>query len=148
MAIHSSYIGHVFNPQRLDEIIEGSLSVLRPKAHLFEAIAFRGLSGSLVAPIIAFHLKKSMIAVRKEPSHSGYKAEGSDCTGYLIVDDFASSGTTIWEIIKQIRVAGIQGNPVAVFFWARSGDDQVRVSVPSGTLEVPVWHNTRQHYYP
>jgi len=71
----------------------------------FDTIAFRGMSGALVAPIVARDLKKEIILVRKtgEDNHSGYSLEGHiGAKKYVILDDFISTGKTVREIIKQV----------------------------------------------
>ena len=72
----------------------------------FDTIAFRGMSGALVAPIVARDLKKEIILVRKtgEDNHSGYSLEGHvGAKKYVILDDFVSTGRTVREIIKQVK---------------------------------------------
>src|SRR6185437_651522 len=63
----------------------------------FDAIAFTGLSGALVAPIVADLLGKELIAVRKEKTnHSSNQIEGYIAgKTYIILDDCRSSGKTI-----------------------------------------------------
>lgn len=74
----------------------------------FASIAFRGVSGSLVAPAVAVRLKKGLIVVRKDTSsqHSCYLVEGHRLIGpqkYIIIDDFPSSGQTVKEIVNEIK---------------------------------------------
>jgi adenine/guanine phosphoribosyltransferase-like PRPP-binding protein len=74
----------------------------------FDAIAFRGLSGALVAPIVAMEMDKTLLAVRKtiEDCHSGLMVEGDYAARrYLILDDMISTGQTVHDIIKEIRIA-------------------------------------------
>jgi hypothetical protein len=74
----------------------------------FEAVAYRGMSGSLVAPAVAAFMGKDLIMVRKTDgpdsgSHSDYRTEGRrDAIRYVIVDDFISSGSTVAAILEQI----------------------------------------------
>jgi len=73
----------------------------------FDAIAFRGVSGSLMAPILAYKLKKGLIVVRKgnESTHSSYVVEGTidnRHTKYVIVDDLILTGETIENIMSEI----------------------------------------------
>jgi orotate phosphoribosyltransferase len=68
----------------------------------FDAIAFSGMSGALVAPSVAMALRKPMILARKptDDSHAGKGVvEGAlDAETYIIIDDFMSSGDTIRRI--------------------------------------------------
>jgi orotate phosphoribosyltransferase-like protein len=80
---------------------------LRPHRKNFDSIAFRGVSGALVAPILAHKLKKHLISVRKNThdSHvmSNYKVEGNVASqSYIIVDDFICSGNTIKTIVNEV----------------------------------------------
>lgn len=71
----------------------------------FDAIAFRGVSGALIAPIVADKLGKGLVIVRKkkENSHSYQETEGYvRSEKYIIIDDIMDSGTTIKEIVKNL----------------------------------------------
>lgn len=87
---------------------EIALAVKSLKDLQFKSIAFRGVSGALVAPAVAVRLKKGLILVRKgskDSQHSTYRVEGHRLIGpqkYVIIDDFPSSGDTIRKIIKEI----------------------------------------------
>jgi adenine/guanine phosphoribosyltransferase-like PRPP-binding protein len=75
----------------------------------FDAIAFRGMSGALIAPSVAAILDKPLIMVRKSTNntHSWRKVEGFmpsiGMHQYVIIDDFIASGNTIKDIIRDIR---------------------------------------------
>lgn len=74
----------------------------------FDAIAFRGLSGAMIAPIVALRLNKSLLAVRKdgEKTHSCYKVEGDyGARRYIILDDFISGGNTARAILAEVKAA-------------------------------------------
>lgn len=87
----------------LDLVVERTIEVL--SGYDFDAIAFQGLSGALVAPIVAMKMKKSILAVRKpdERRHSIRDVEGDYATRrYVILDDFVSSGTTLRRILQSV----------------------------------------------
>ncbi len=72
----------------------------------FDAFACRGLSGMLVAPIVAMEMGKTLLVVRKkdEDNHSSRMVEGDiGARRYVIVDDLISSGATCRAIIEEIR---------------------------------------------
>lgn len=74
----------------------------------FDTIAFRGMSGALIAPIVAHKMGKEIAMLRKPdaPTHSSYKYEGHlEVARYIILDDFVSSGTTVAKIISDMRLA-------------------------------------------
>lgn len=73
--------------------------------HNFDTIAFRGMSGALIAPLVSVILGKPFTMVRKpgEGSHSSCTIEG--CTNfktYVIVDDFMATGKTARAIKEAI----------------------------------------------
>jgi len=84
-------------------VVKKSIAILR--AYDFDAIAFRGLSGALIAPIIAMQMGKSLLAVRKdEKTHSIHKVEGDiSARRYIIVDDFIATGSTVRAILKHVK---------------------------------------------
>lgn len=73
----------------------------------FDAIAVRGLSGLLVAPIVAMRLNKTLLCVRKgESCHSSNVVEGDVAAkNYIVLDDFVSSGSTVREVIEAVATA-------------------------------------------
>jgi hypoxanthine phosphoribosyltransferase len=78
---------------------------IRAQKLKFDAIAFTGLSGALIAPLVADKLKKPIIAVRKEKTtHSDCFVEGCfSGKKYIIVDDQISTGATIKSIKDKIK---------------------------------------------
>lgn len=102
--VASSYLEPFLNPASLAKIARASAEKLQ--AFRFEAIAFRGVSGALIAPVLSIMMGKKLVCVRKpdERSHSDYPVEGAiaDLGSYVIVDDFMASGETARHIIKAI----------------------------------------------
>lgn len=92
----------------------------------FDAIAFRGASGSLLCPSLAMAMGKEMILVRKglnegEPSHSTYKTEGrTSGAHYIIVDDLIASGDTMNAIIEALP----NSECVGIFLWLDDLEDE------------------------
>jgi len=72
----------------------------------FDTIAFRGVSGALLAPILAYKMEKELCIIRKPDmtTHSTEKNfEGFvESKAYIIVDDLVASGDTVMQIIKQM----------------------------------------------
>lgn len=100
----ASHLEHTLNVSLLRQTIRRAVAVL--KHYEFDAIAFRGLSGSLIAPALAVELNKSLIAVRKpeEIRHSSRIVEGDyNAKRYVIVDDLISTGTTARAIVEAIK---------------------------------------------
>ena|ERR1051326_2464906 len=97
--IRSDYLNEVLDCESLKERIDNTVKLLRRKTKQFDAIAFRGMSGALVAPAVAARLKKNLLMVRKESAHSNRLVEGIRYPQrYIIVDDFISSGATVQAI--------------------------------------------------
>ena len=93
-------------PDRFQDTLDRAIVRLKPIAHTFQAIAFIGTSGALLAPVLALHFKKQLLLVRKPDvsTHSDYKTEGvSEACNYLFVDDMIASGATINEAVDTIE---------------------------------------------
>jgi orotate phosphoribosyltransferase len=102
----SSYLATVLLPD-LRKIVIAEL-VKRLKSFglgKFDTIAFRGMSGALIVPVIADKLQKAMIFVRKgETNHSDYQVEGNKkVSKYIIIDDLIFSGGTIHSILDKVN---------------------------------------------
>jgi len=90
--------------------------------HEFDAIAFRGLSGALLAPIVALQMGKTLIAVRKgESTHSSRDVEGDyGARRYVIIDDIVSSGDTVRAIIADIKTENPEAYCIGVYQYLRT----------------------------
>jgi len=105
--------GHLhiaLNPDMLAKTIP--LIVSHLSHYDFDAIAFRGLSGALVAPIVAMQMGKTLIAVRRrnESRHTTHLAEGDlGARRYVILDDFICSGDTVRAIVSGIEAEFTDG---------------------------------------
>lgn len=105
---HGGYIRPVFETDVLRKNVAKAVKIL--KRYEFDSIAFRGMSGALIAPILALRLNKTLIMVRKENDgshfnlYSGSLVEGDKAArSYVVVDDFVSTGETLYQIIKEIK---------------------------------------------
>jgi adenine/guanine phosphoribosyltransferase-like PRPP-binding protein len=102
----SAHIKTYLDGENLRQITENVIETVAKFANGFEAIAFRGVSGSLVAPAVAMALGKNLIVVRKsiKDSHADYLVEGhTKAQKYIIIDDIISSGKTIKAIRNNIK---------------------------------------------
>ena len=117
------YLHLAVNLKARRKAIKALLAVLRNHKDEFDGIAFRGLSGGLIAPIVADALGKHIFAVRKdETSHSGNKVEWSIGTDdgdldkskfrWIFLDDYNSRSNTFQSIVKAMKDEGF-GQPVA-----------------------------------
>ena len=102
----ASHLVPMLNPKRARFTAKQVVRMIRERKLEFDAIACRGISGLLIAPIVAMRLNKTLIVVRKgEKTHSGYEVEGDHgAKRYLILDDFIDCGDTVRAITEQIFV--------------------------------------------
>lgn len=103
---HAGYHSIIFSPRRLASTanrVAKKLLKLQEKLK-FDAIAFRGSSGSGMAFPVSMITGIPLIYVRKEKSYHGRKIEGPDrnVRRYIILDDFMDTGKTVKAIISQI----------------------------------------------
>jgi adenine/guanine phosphoribosyltransferase-like PRPP-binding protein len=112
---HAMYLEDVIRTERLRRTVKRAVKIL--SRYSFDSIAFQGMSGALIAPVLAIALNKTMIMVRKERSHSCRFVEG-DCgtRTYIIVDDFIESGKTIKNIYKRVSNFATQARCIGVYF--------------------------------
>lgn len=107
--VKSDYLSEIMSPIGLQKTVRKVCRIIRTSGVKFDAVAFRGFSGAIIAPMVACRMKKGFLAVRKskeyEACHSSQLVEGAvkvDCR-YIIVDDLISSGATIWNIVETLK---------------------------------------------
>src|ERR1017187_8038151 len=89
---HGGYLSNLIEMDKLEETLKKAALILRH--YKFDAIAFRGMSGALIAPALALKLDKTLLMVRKpkvqgDPNgaHSSEMVEGDVAARtYVIVD--------------------------------------------------------------
>lgn len=104
ISIISEYLDDYLCSKNLNKIIKKVKKSINSKL-VFDSIAFRGMSGALLAPTLAIRLNKQLIMVRKKTeTHSGLIVEGNlKSKKYIIVDDFIDSGLTVANILMEIK---------------------------------------------
>lgn len=118
--IQSAYLRSALDPKLLAEFMKKTVPWLAQ--FNFDAIAFRGVSGALVAPLLAYTMDKPLIVVRKpqavESRHAQLEVEG-DCNAqrYLIVDDFCSTGKTVAAILEGVYEFAAQARCIGGLFY-------------------------------
>jgi hypoxanthine phosphoribosyltransferase len=107
VAYHSMYLNEL-DPCHGQEAVAASIKALSKIS--FDAIAFTGMSGALVAPSVAYALNKPLIMVRKpnDGSHAvkqyNVLVEGAlEVSSYVIIDDFYCTGKTLHYIVQSIK---------------------------------------------
>src|SRR4051812_36903458 len=101
---HVDYLKELIRTDELRASITNAVRCLKDVE--FDAIAFRGMSGALIAPALALEMDKTLIMVRKstERSHTWLQVEGdAGARKYIIVDDLIDSGDTVHAIIDGVK---------------------------------------------
>lgn len=103
---HATYLSQLL-PTKARALSVGN-AIDRLTCEDFDAIAFRGMSGALIAPTVALLMDKNLLMVRKPEdsnNHSGRDVEGDTAARrYVIIDDLVSSGNTVRTIQKEVAV--------------------------------------------
>lgn len=132
---HASYLGNALRQGDIKQAVETCVETLAGKR--FDTIAFRGMSGALIAPIVAHTLGKEIILIRKKTedyTNSNEKVEGHlAAKEYVILDDFICSGDTVREIMRRVKRFAPQAELVGGAFythylrWLTAKDLLIRV---------------------
>lgn len=104
--IVSHYLSAVLTVEGITQTVHRIIHRLKNHDSDFDGIAFRGMSGALVAPLVAREMRKKLLMVRKakDSSHSMHTVEGDFSTKqYVIIDDMISSGNTLRGIIEDVK---------------------------------------------
>lgn len=99
--MYSAYLRKFMEVDDRAERIEIIVDTLSQFDHEFDAIACTGVSGLIVASVLAYRMEKHLIILRKdgENSHAAYCVENNRKQfRVLIVDDLVSSGNTLRRI--------------------------------------------------
>lgn len=101
----SAHMRKFIDMSELNTYVNLAIQALKNKR--FDSLAFRGMSGAVIAPPVALALKKHLIMVRKPldqiETHSDHLVEGNlSSKKYIIIDDFMSSGRTARDIVKAV----------------------------------------------
>lgn len=133
--ISTPYLHDVFYPENLNQTVKNLCSAVERLEYAgkeVNAIACQGISGVLVAPIVAHKLFKHLIVVRKDlNTHSHEMVEGLQGIGegrfnYVIIDDCVETGHTVANVLTQIEgFTNGAGNCISIFLYAddRDGDE-------------------------
>jgi adenine/guanine phosphoribosyltransferase-like PRPP-binding protein len=103
---HAGYLNYLLPTAELRKSVR--LAKKELKKYEFDAIAFRGMSGALIAPTLALALNKTLIMVRKPDkegkTHSYRDVEGDRAAKkYIIVDDQVDTGHTAKVIYDEVK---------------------------------------------
>ena len=107
----------------------------------FDAIAFSGNSGAIIASPLSILLRKPLILVRKttDDCHSACTLEGCTKRGcrYIIVDDLICEGKTIENVIREVENQIVE--PVLVGIFVHHSDIWcVKNAITLWEIKVPI----------
>lgn len=138
MTIASSYFGPALARKHRHEIVKQALKDLRPHRDEFDSVVYRGNSGAVIAPIIAYLMNKHLIVCRKnEQQHSSYMMEGKlEIEKVLFIDDFIGQGNTLQEVVKKLQEFQPLAKVVGVYTYLRS---ESVWSVENKIMNIPYW---------
>ncbi len=105
MKIVSEYLTPLFQPTVYANKVNSLVRLIRKSNIKFKAVAFTGMSGSMIGPAVAARLKKDMVLIRKsgEDRHSTQEVEGrKDIKSYIIIDDRIATGDTVRSIMSGV----------------------------------------------
>lgn len=100
----AGHLSRLVPPEKMRATVELALKFL--ERYEYDTLAFSGLSGFLLGPVLCYLTGKEMIAVRKpgDNTHSFYTVEGNkNAERYIIVDDFIGSGETVRRIENEVK---------------------------------------------
>jgi adenine/guanine phosphoribosyltransferase-like PRPP-binding protein len=122
----ASHLTVMLTPRRAKFTVRQVIKMIKARGLEFDTIACRGVSGLLIAPIVAMRLNKSLLVVRKgEDTHSPYHVEGNyGAKRYLILDDFIDNGGTVRDIINGIFDASRKARCVGFIAYKRLSLEQ------------------------
>jgi adenine/guanine phosphoribosyltransferase-like PRPP-binding protein len=134
---HSDYLYSCLRLEEYQLRLPKAKAIL--KKYKFDAIAFRGMSGALVAAPLALAIKKTLIMVRKpedeKARHSTRAVEGDrGAQSFVIVDDFVSSGTTMKTMLRAIKKFNPEAVCIGYLGWQRCQKRLTLNPIPSHWL--------------
>ena len=135
---HTYYLEHLIRRENFEKYLP--LAIKQLEKLDFDAIAFRGMSGALTAPVVAHAMGKQLIMCRKreEVNHSGRAVEGFKASKrYVIVDDIISSGHTVSLIQRMISVFAPNAECIGILQWCQLRQVGCGITEPEGWVIDP-----------
>lgn len=119
----SDYLSCLLDPETRTQVFRDFVKLIQDSKVEFDVVAFRGMSGALIAPSVAECLDKGLVIIRKDDGcHSPYTMEGAvGFNRYIIVDDFICTGKTINAIARKVKVECPQARCAGIFLYHELG---------------------------
>lgn len=111
-----SYHEHTLSQTaNLTKVCDIAIDIISKSGIEFDSFAAMGVSGMVVAPVLAVMMNKKLTVVRKTiDGHSSHYVEGVYDCRYLIIDDFYCTGSTMARIQTKLLDQG--GEIAGVYF--------------------------------
>lgn len=104
---HCSHIENVIRHEYVTGVINKIIELLREYQIDFDTIAHRGISGAMIAPVIAYLMNKEQIVVRKNQGNgtaSSRWVEGYvHAKKFIVIDDLVSSGRSFEDTVFAVH---------------------------------------------
>lgn len=164
----AAYLAGAVDPREIPFTIRALKEAITNSGVRFSHIAFSGLSGSLIGPILAYELGKWPVAIRKphDQNHSYTDVEGgrerryrpqtedddrwvysgvvkTHACKYIIVDDLVASGATARRILNGVfNSLGHDAKCVGIFTYEEAGSTSLSWQ-PMDRDGYPVYNEVR-----
>ncbi len=117
---HATYLSSVLTQPR--ETLEKAVETLHaPDRVKFDAIVCTGVSGLLLAPMVALTMSKRLAVIRKkgDVNHSEFRVETTMKAGdsWIFLDDLIASGATLHAVRDTMERMGF-GREVGTYLYA------------------------------
>lgn len=138
--ISSDYLAEPMQLDKINDFLKRAVKFT--KGYNFDAFAFRGMSGALIAPLLAYKTKKTLLMVRKpkneEFTHSRFQIEGDlSAKRYIIIDDQMCTGETVRAIVKDVSEFVPEAKCLGAIFYLRNMHNPlIRIELTS-SLRLP-----------
>jgi orotate phosphoribosyltransferase len=126
MEFNSPYLDNALDKAKVKLTVNKVIKLIEKYKLEFDTIVFRGVSGALIAPIIAYRLNKQLAVIRKpsDKSHSSVLLEGYSPGAFIIIDDLIDSGATIKTVLSAVKEHSPSANCVAIVLYRQWGDEK------------------------
>ena len=118
---HSPYLKTALT--EMPRTFETAMAILQPREHDFDGIVCTGVSGLIIAPLLALQLDKRLAVVRKtddQMNHAVVRVESGlkKADRWIFVDDLIASGATITRVEDAMRrLDGFDGPMVGHYLY-------------------------------
>jgi len=112
----------------------------------FDTFVARGLSGTLVAPLLARAMSRNFLIVRKpgENSHSSSAIEGTFGRKWIFLDDFISGGGTFCACREAIRLGvNVPNELIGAYCYQTPPHDERYEETPYPERRASLWGRFR-----